>query len=108
MLNVELGRCREIAYGDPIKKSWHLPQCGSFDSAFSAGCPCKPTCQKRCSKANGILEEYCVRDASRISVVDAILVRTDQANRAGYFIRERRLIKDMAREGEWVSEQGLL
>jgi hypothetical protein len=46
-----------------------------YNSAFSAGCPCTPRCNKgmnSCPKANGVLEEWCIYNSDRIDRIEII------------------------------------
>ena len=109
-LKVDLGSCKKLTHhardasGRAMRKHWHLPENGGHDSVFSHGCRCgpatsqhphgSPTCRfgwDRCSTANGIREEHCVHDAARVVVVDVTLVRTGEANRAGFTVQASKL-----------------
>jgi len=61
-----------------MMRSWHRH---GYDSAHSG------------DGVNGQMEEHCVRDASRVHVVDVVLANTGRAGRAGYTVRGERLVK---------------
>ena len=46
-----------------------------YDSAFSAGCPCTPRCKRglnSCPYANGVMEEWCIFNSSRIDHIEIV------------------------------------
>ena len=105
-LKVDLGDVKTLIHRDPMMKTWH--QYG-FHSAFSPGCPCDPKCHygpiwdpstqtwlpyRRCPRANGVVEEYCVRDARRVHVVGIVPGNTKAAAEAGYTVCGARLVFD--------------
>ena len=72
-LEVDLGRCHVVRSKDHSdRKLWHTR---GFDSCWSA------------AGLNGVNEENCVRDQSRIKIQDAILGNTGEARRAGFEVR---------------------
>jgi len=71
-LKVDLGKTKELKDHDPMMCTWHR---NGFDSAHSG------------DGVNGQMEEHCVRDVSRVTVVDVVLGNTGAANRAGYSVR---------------------
>ena len=66
-LKVDLGRCKELTHNDLMMRSWHR---NGFDSAHSG------------DGVNGRMEEHCVRDAKRVTVVDVVLGNVRTAGRA--------------------------
>ena len=88
-LKVDLGRCKELRPGDPMMRTWHQH---GFDSAHSG------------DGGNGRMEEHCVRDASRVTVVDIVLANTGMAGRAGYSVQASKLTLDPAVEQRWRLE----
>jgi hypothetical protein len=78
-LKVDLGRCKELARRDPMMQTWHQH---SYDSAHSG------------DGINGEREEHCVRDPSRVTVVDVVLNNTGKAAKAGYVVRGGKLLLD--------------
>ena len=87
-LHAVLGKCKWLARADLSMHTWHAE---GFNSAFSPGCPCIPTCAVRCPMANGVREEHCIFDATHIVVVDMILGDVNRAKKAGYELRARKL-----------------
>jgi hypothetical protein len=72
-LRVDLGRCKKMSRADPMMKTWHEK---GYDSAWSP------------AGVNGVREENCVRDASRIQITNAIFGNTGEADRHGYRVRD--------------------
>jgi hypothetical protein len=75
-LKVRLGNCRKVGHKDPMMRVWHLH---GYDSAWSP------------AGSNGVREENCVRDPSRIKIVDVILGHTGEAGRAGFRVQDGQL-----------------
>ena len=102
-LKVNLGKCKELTHRDPMMRTWHKH---GYDSAFSPGCPCTPECQQgtRCPRANGVLEEHCVRDPQSIHIVGMVLGNTGAAERAGYAVLGGRLVYDSAKKEKMERE----
>ena len=73
VLEVDLGRCHKVRSSDHSdRKMWHTR---GYDSCWSA------------AGLNGVNEENCVRDQSRIKIRDAILTNTGEARRGGFEVR---------------------
>ena len=85
-LKVEMGKLKELALhekdgrGRPMRTHWHLPENGGYDSAFAP------------AVTQGAQEEHCVRDPTRVRVVNVILQDTADAEKAGYSVRDGRLV----------------
>jgi len=80
VLKVDLGRCKELRSRDSMMRTWHQH---GYDSAHSGDDVCMP----------GAMEELCVRDTSRVHVVDVVVANTGRAGRAGYTVPGERLVK---------------
>ena len=77
-LKVDLGKTKEMTRHDPMMRTWHEH---GFDSAHSG------------DGVNGKMEEHCVRDAERVTIVDVVLGNTGKAESAGYSVLGGRLHK---------------
>ena len=72
MVQAQLGRCKELTSNDPMMRSWHE---SNFDSAHSG------------DGVNGAREEWCVRDASCVTVAQVILGQSTLARERGYSVQ---------------------
>ena len=77
-LKVDLGRCKELAQGDAMMRSWHQH---GYDSAHSG------------DGVNGVREEHCVRDALRVKVWCVVLGNTGKAMAAGFVVQGEQLLQ---------------
>lgn len=77
-LKADLGRCYQVKTDDPHMKDWHT---AGYDSAWSP------------AGRNGVREENCIRNPSRIKLVDVILGNTWQAKQSGYKVVDGQLVQ---------------
>ena len=68
-LQVDIGKCKQVGRLDPMMKTWHEH---GYDSCWSP------------AGANGQRGEHCVRDPTRVQLVDVFLGHDVKAADAGY------------------------
>ncbi|KAG5847181.1 hypothetical protein ANANG_G00123300 [Anguilla anguilla] len=73
-LRVRVGRVKKIDYqGHPMQKTWHTEH--GYDTAW---------CPPNCGMVKSGLEEDCVWDPKRITVINAIYPKPSSAESSGY------------------------
>ena len=90
-MEVDLGRCFAVTSSDRAERTlWHR---FGYDSCWSA------------AGLNGVNEENCVRDQTRIKIQDAILGNTGDARRAGFEVRKIGTSRQVVRIGTMTMQE---